>query len=102
LQPDLCWAGALTGLILFGLLSFILFRGSVMMYTSLQGSVMLVFGILGLIYKYQSIAPTVTDKMTLKPFLLPLTIFVPALLGVVYQQTQFAGAEAGGGGGKKK
>ena len=99
LQPELCWAGALTGLIGFGLLSFILFRGSVMMYTSLQGSVMLVFGILGLIYKYQSIAPAVTDKMTLKPFLLPLTIFVPALLGIIYQQSQFASPE---GAAKKK
>lgn len=95
LEPNLCWAGALTGLILFGLLSFIVFRGSVMMYTSLQGSVMLVFGILGLIYKYQSVGPVLTDKMTLKPFLLPLTIFLPCLLGIIYQQTQFAGAEAG-------
>jgi hypothetical protein len=99
LEPTLCWAGALTGLIGFGLLSFILFRGSVMMYTSLQGSVMLVFGILGLIYKYQSIAPAVTDKMTLKPFLLPLLIFVPALLGVIYQQSQFTAPEPAG---KKK
>src|SRR5262249_54423280 len=42
LDPQMCWAGAAVGLVGFGLLSFILFRGSVMMYTSLQGSFMLV------------------------------------------------------------
>ncbi|HEY7091244.1 MAG TPA: hypothetical protein VH518_24320 [Tepidisphaeraceae bacterium] len=88
LESNFAWAGSLIGLVLFGLLSFILFKGSVMMYTSLQGSVMLIFGILGLIYKYQSIAPQVTENMTLKPFILPLSIFIPAVLGLLYQQTQ--------------
>jgi len=90
----------LTGLVGFGLLSFILFRGSVMMYMSLQGSVMLIFGILGLVYKYKELGPQVTENMTLKPFLLPLAIFIPALLGLVYQQAQSAQPEAAGG--KKK
>ena len=94
LEPYLSWAGAMTGLVLFGLLSFILFRGSVMMYMSLQGSVMLIFGILGLIYKYQDIAPKVTENMTLKPFLLPVAIFIPAVLGLIYQQTQFGELDA--------
>jgi hypothetical protein len=94
LEPNLCWAGALTGLIGFGLLSFIIFRGSVMMYTSLQGSVMLIFGILGLIYKYQGLAPRVTENMTVQPFLLPLAIFIPTVLGLIYQQTQFNQPEA--------
>lgn len=89
LDPSLAWAGALSGLIAFGLLAFIVFRGSVIMYMSLQGSVMLIFGILGLIYKYQDIAPQITEKMTVKPFLLPLSILIPALLGLIYQQTQF-------------
>ena len=30
LNPDTVWAGALTGMIGFGLLSFVLFRGSLM------------------------------------------------------------------------
>jgi hypothetical protein len=90
LQPEMCWAGALMGLIGFGLLSFILFRASVMMFTSLQGAVMLIFGILALAYKYKDFAPKVTEHMTVQPFLLPLAIFVPAILGWVYQQHQFA------------
>jgi hypothetical protein len=91
LDISFIWAGALMGLIFFGLLSFIIFRTSVMMYTSLQGSVMLIFGILGLIYKYQEIAPKITDNMTAAPFILPMSIFIPAVLGWIYQQTQFGG-----------
>src|SRR5438132_1296083 len=40
-DPNFAWAGAMTGLVGFGLFSFILFRGSIMMYTSLQGALML-------------------------------------------------------------
>lgn len=82
-------AGALIGLIFFGMLSFIVFRGSIMMFFSLQGSVMLVFGILGMIYKYQGIAPDVTKHLSVQPFILPLCIFVPTVVGLIYQQSQY-------------
>ena len=96
LQPTYAWSGGLTGLVFFGMLSFLLFRGSIMMYTSLQGSVMLVFGLLGLIYKYQEIAPKVSDNLSARTFILPLCIFVPATLGLIWQQTQYP-APAGPG-----
>jgi len=86
LDPAFTWSGALTGTVGFGLLSFILFRGSVTMYMSLQGSIMLIFGVLGMIYKYQEIAPKVTHTMTLKPFLLPMAILIPMIIGMLYQQ----------------
>ena len=90
LEPTLAWAGAMVGLVTFGLLSFVIFKGSVMMYTSLQGAVMLIFGLLGLAFKYQSIAPQVAHHLQIKPFLLPLMIFIPTVLGLIYQQTQYA------------
>jgi hypothetical protein len=89
LEAHLSWAGALSGLVGFGLLSFIVFRLSVMTFMSLQGSVMLIFGVLGLIYKYQSVAPQVDVNMVSKPFLLPLAIFVPAVLGILYQHSMY-------------
>jgi len=91
LDPAYAWSGGLTGLIFFGMLSFMVFRGSIMMFMSLQGSVMLVFGVLGLIYKYQDIAPKVTENLTAKSFVLPLIIFVPATLGLIWQQTHYGG-----------
>ena len=89
LEPKYAWAGGGMGLIAFGMLSFILFRGSIMMYTSLQGSVMLVFGLLGLIFKYQSVGPKLIASLTSQPVVLPLAIFIPTVLGLIYQQTQF-------------
>jgi hypothetical protein len=102
LEAQYAWAGGGMGLIFFGMLSFLLFRGSIMMFTSLQGSVMLVFGLLGLIYKYQDLAPKVNDHLLARQFLLPLFIFVPATLGLIWQQTQYPGgapSPAGGNGG---
>lgn len=95
LEPQFAWSGALTGIVLFGLLSFIIFRGSITMYMSLQGSVMLVFGILGMVYKYQEVAPKITHAMTIKPFLLPMSIIIPAIIGILYQQAHAAGAPQG-------
>jgi hypothetical protein len=91
LETDYAWAGGMMGLIFFGMLSFLLFRGSIMMFTSLQGAVMLIFGLLGLIYKYQEFAPKVNDNLMQRQFLLPLFIFIPATLGLIYQQTQYPG-----------
>lgn len=90
LDPRFFWAGGVIGLAFFGLLSFILFRGSVMLFTSLQGAAMLVFGLLGLLFKYKEIGPTMTTHMTGKPFLLTALILVPAIIGTIYQQHQTA------------
>jgi len=95
LNPEFAWAGAAIGMVAFGMLSFILFKASIMMYTSLQGSVMLVFGVLGLIYKYPTVASALSENMAIKPFLLPIFIFIPAMIGVLYQQAQFGEGDAG-------
>ena len=89
LQPELAWAGALSGMIFFGMLALVIFRGSVILYTSLQGSVMLVFGILSLLYKYQSMGPEVTDIFSKRAFILPTVVLIPALVGLLYQQSMF-------------
>ena len=94
LQMSYVWAGGMMGLIFFGMLSFILFRGSIMMYFSTQGAVMLVLGILGMLYKYQGLGPLVNQNLTLKPFILPLAIFIPAVVGLIYQQTAYPPAPA--------
>lgn len=103
LDPAFVWSGALTGMVLMGMLSFILFRASLMMYTSLQGSVMLILGLLGLIFKYQDVAPSVRGNMLVHHLILPAAILVPALIGIIYQQTQYGGATqtsgSGSGGG---
>lgn len=85
LDPQFAWSGALTGLVGFGMFCFILFRGSVMTYMSLQGSLMLVFGILGLLYKYNDLGPRLTQSLQARNFILPMAIFIPAVIGLLYQ-----------------
>jgi hypothetical protein len=85
LDPHYAWSGGLTGLIFFGMLNFVVFRLSVMTYTSLQGSAMLIFGVLALIYKSPDVAGRVTDALTIKPFILPAAIFIPMICGMFYQ-----------------
>jgi len=95
LDPNFGWSGGMTGMVFFGLLSFLLFRECVITYTSLQGSVMLVLGLLGLVLKYQDVGGPLTHHFQLKPFLLPLAIFIPTLGGFIYQRAMIPGAPAG-------
>lgn len=92
LDANFAWAGALSGLIFFGMLNFIIFRGSVMVYMSLQGAVMLIFGVMSLIYKYPEAARTMTESLSDRQFLLPLAIFIPTILGFIYQNTYYGQA----------
>jgi hypothetical protein len=92
-QPELYWVGGLLGGITFGLLSFLLFRGCVMMYTSLQGATMAIFGLLSIVMKYQDLDPRVAHYISAKAFVLPLAIFIPTLFGLIFQQTPSAAAK---------
>jgi hypothetical protein len=94
LDPNFGWSGGMTGLVFFGLLSFLLFRECIICYTSLQGSVMLIFGILGLVLKYQDVAGPLDHHFQVKPFLLPLAIFIPTLAGFIYQRSTLGGGAA--------
>ncbi len=85
-NPDMAWAGAMMGLIFCSLLCFILFRGCVMTFTSLQGAVMVVFGLLGLMLKYDDIGPRVLNQFQSTHFLMPMAIFIPTIAGVIFQQ----------------
>lgn len=102
LEAGFAWTGGCMGLIACGLLCFIVFRGSVMAYTSLQGSVMLVFGILSLIYKYQGLAPKLAQGLQVKPFMVPMIIFIATILGLIYQQNSGFNAPAPAGPPPKK
>lgn len=101
LEAHFAWSGAMMGLIFFGMLSFILFRGSIMMYTSLQGSIMLIIGLLGLVLKYRSAAQTVVNGMEMRPFIFPMIIFVSSVCGVLYQRYSETAKPAGAAAAKK-
>ena len=85
LEPSFAPAGGVIGLVFFGMLSFILFRTSVILFTSFQGSMMLIFGLLGLIYKSDAITNALSRSVGVSPYFLPLCILIAAGIGLLYQ-----------------
>jgi hypothetical protein len=96
LDPVYAWSGALTGAVALGLLSFILFRISVILFTSMQGALMLVLGILGMGYHYPAIRPMVDNSLNSWPYFLPVTVLTLMLTGLAYQHMKGPGGGAGG------
>ena len=69
---------------------------------------MLVFGIIGLVYKYQAVAPDITATLNQKSFILPMAVLVPMLVGLLFQQQMYpeeatsSSSSSGSGSGAKK
>jgi hypothetical protein len=71
-------AGALIGIVAGGMISFIVFRIAVMLFTSLGGGTLIVIGLLTLLHQYESIQRPPTD--TVKTMLYHHHWFLPVLL----------------------
>lgn len=82
-------AGALIGIVAGGMISFIVFRIAVMLFTSLGGGALIITGMLSLLYQYESTQkpPTETMKSMLynHNWFLPLLLLVPTIIGVMVQ-----------------
>lgn len=101
--PDLAWAGGLVGLILLGMLSFLVFKMSIIVFSCIQGAAMVVLGISALAIRFTP-SPWHTDvvkNLNEKPILVPLLVLSLATLGLIYQQQKHGllGGDAGAGGG---
>jgi hypothetical protein len=84
------WAGGLLGLVTLGMLAFVIFQISVMIFTSVQGTVMTVSGILALLLHYPSIRLDLQNSLSTEMHLLPLLIAVPAAIGFIFQDAAFS------------
>ena len=91
LPPDAYWAGALIGLVLFGLLTFILFEWSIVLFTSVSGSVLAVIGILALLLQIPAWQEGLTKSLTANALVIPMLVIVPAVAGLVLQHQFGAG-----------
>lgn len=102
-QPlNLAWAGGLVGLAVLGMLSFVLFKTTVILFTSIEGAAMFVFGTCALLMHYAPWQKQVASSLDTKPILLPLIIGTMAAIALFWQHQQHGlighdGAPAGGG-----
>lgn len=90
------WAGAAAGAIFGGMISFIVFKMSVMLFTSLGGSTIMMSGVLSLMHKYQHIHLTPEEieagKQTMihglifnTDWFLPAALLTPTIIGLILQ-----------------
>lgn len=90
------WVGALVGLMLLGLLAFILFKLSVVTFTSVSGSTIAVLGGLSLLLQVPAWQGPVVSGVSAHPIIIPLLVLVPTAIGILLQHLQPAPAHAGG------
>lgn len=82
-NEEYIWAGALIGIIAGGMISFIVFKIAVMLFSSLGGSVLVVVGMLALLYNYE---PEQVEYIVFKnKWFLPIAMMVPAAAGLFIQ-----------------
>lgn len=86
------WAGALMGLIVMGLLSFVIFKVTIIIFTCFQGALLTVSGALAILMAIPATKTPIENALNSNFHLMPLMIVVPAVIGFAFQYT---------GGGKK-
>ncbi len=84
---DAYWIGALVGLMLCGMLAFILFKLSVVLFTSVSGATIAVLGGLALLLSFEPWHDTIKSGLTASQLVIPLLVFVPAVIGLILQES---------------
>jgi len=83
------WAGAIVGVVAGGMISFIVLKVAVMLFTSLGGSTITVVGTLALLHLYETMAnpPTanIHDLVFDQNWFLPVALLLPTLIGMAMQ-----------------
>jgi hypothetical protein len=79
------WAGALIGIIAGGMISFIIFKVAVILFSSLGGSGLMATGILALLYLYPQTTEKVEELIFTEKWFLPTMLMVPTLVGLILQ-----------------
>ncbi len=90
LPEQFVWAGALVGLIAGGMISFVVFKLAVMLFTSFAGASLITIGSFGLIYRYETF---VADPPTMNlnhiyygySWFLPLLLIGWTFIGIMLQ-----------------
>ncbi len=83
---DAYWVGALLGLLICGMLAFILYELSIILFTSVSGSTVAVLGALALLLSFEPWQESITRGLTANQIVIPMLVAVPAIVGLILQQ----------------
>ena len=87
-QADGHWAGAAMGFIALALASFLLFRLVIILFTSIGGAAMVVFGGITLLLQVEAWEPAVRSTLASNQLLIPLLVGLAAVTGFVLQESR--------------
>lgn len=95
-KSEHCWIGALMGLIICGMLAFILWKHSIVLFTSISGSTIAVIGAVGLLLQFDGVRDSLMNNLDSRVHAVipPLLVAVPAVIGLILQEAQ---SDDGGG-----
>ena len=86
-------AGALIGMVAGGMISFIVFRIAVILFTSTGGGALVLTGGLALLYRYGSSKAELEHLVTNIRWVLPVALMVPMLFGLIAQHKFVKGSK---------
>jgi hypothetical protein len=91
-------AGAIIGIVAGGMISFIIFKIAVMLFTSLGGGTLIVMGMLSLLHQYESVQEPPTESIKTMfyshQWFLPVLLLVPTFIGVMLQNKFIKGSKS--------
>ena len=99
MPADAFWIGALAGLLVCGILAFVLFKISIHIFTSVIGATIAVFGVIALLLNIDNFSATVAEGLSSSALVIPLLVLVPAVIAFLMQEMS-SGAFGNKGGGK--
>ncbi|MFA9478179.1 hypothetical protein ACERK3_07705 [Phycisphaerales bacterium AB-hyl4] len=100
LPSEAYWIGALVGLIVCGMLAFVLYNLSIVLFTSVSGATIAVLGAIALLLSFEGVRGPVADGLTASQLIVPMLVVVPAVMGLIIQETWGGAAKAEGAGGE--
>jgi hypothetical protein len=80
------WTGVLVGFVTFALLAFIIYKVAAILYSSVEGSALVVAGALSLASTQDFIAGPLSESMRSHVYILPIMLAVPTVGSIVIQQ----------------
>jgi hypothetical protein len=93
LPENYVWAGALAGMIAGGMISFIIFKIAIMLFSSLGGSALVVVGVLAVIHDYMPTAVDIEELIRDQKWFLPVALLVPMAIGIYWQNRFIKGSQ---------
>jgi hypothetical protein len=85
LPENYIWAGALVGGVAGGMISFIVYKIAVMLFSSFGGSGLILAGVLALMHLYPPTKDQIQNLVFNEQWFLPMALIIPTVLGVYFQ-----------------